>query len=472
MAKYTRAWDLSLARPRAVLSNAYNDLAGQYCPPANNLSGKILGQDAGAITLVSGVYSFSSSAQLNATLTLDDGGDPNAIFIFQIGSTLITAVGAEVVMSSGGRGKNVYWQVGSSATIGTSTIFRGNIIANTSITFTTSASTTGRVFALSGAVTIDACFIDAVPKRIAKWTGAAGTADWYTAGNWDGGVPDGTIGTLIPTTLLAGRVFPIIDTLTATVDTITIQNAATVTVTNGTLQIIGAIINNGTLNASNGTIEMTGSSSQTIAANTFQNNAVNNLIISNSSAGGVILGGALDIYGSLTYSGTGMKLTTNDTLTLKSTALNTAWIGDMTGNTITGKVTVERYISAHKGWLFLSIPTNTLQTIKQSWQEGATSTGSNPVAGYGTQITSKQSTWSADGFDMYSASGPSMKTYDPPTDTWIGVPNTNTGYIKGTDGYMVFVRGDRTANAFNSPASQTVLRTKGYLYTGDQNQYR
>ncbi|MDX6404222.1 MAG: type secretion system secreted protein VgrG [Blastocatellia bacterium] len=145
---------------------AYNNLKGQTCNSANNLSGKILGQTPGFLTLGPGVYCFDTSAQLNATLTLNDGGDPNAIFIFQIGTTLTTASSSQVIMSSGGRGTNVYWQIGSSATIGTSTVFRGHIIANTSITLTTSASTTGRVFALNGAATIDSTAVDAVPTGI------------------------------------------------------------------------------------------------------------------------------------------------------------------------------------------------------------------------------------------------------------------------------------------------------------------
>jgi Ice-binding-like/Calx-beta domain len=154
----------SLAGPaQASALIAYNNLKGQACPPANNLTGKILGETPGFLSLSPGVYCFDTSAQLNAILTLNDGGDPNAIFIFQIGTTLTTASSSQVKMSSGGRGTNVYWQVGTSATIGTSTTFRGNIIANTSITFTTSASTTGRVFALNGATTIDTVFLDAVP---------------------------------------------------------------------------------------------------------------------------------------------------------------------------------------------------------------------------------------------------------------------------------------------------------------------
>jgi hypothetical protein len=154
----------SLAGPaKSSALDDYNNLRGQACVPANNLTGKILGQSPGAITIAPGVYCFDTSAQLNAILTLNDGGDPNAIFIFQIGTTLTTASSSQVLMSGGGRGKNVYWQVGTSATIGTSTIFRGHIIASTSITLTTSASTTGRVFALDGAATIDSTAVDAVP---------------------------------------------------------------------------------------------------------------------------------------------------------------------------------------------------------------------------------------------------------------------------------------------------------------------
>src|SRR5687767_6046850 len=116
----------SLAGPAQTSArNAYNNLKGQACSPANNLSGKILGQTPGFLALPPGVYCFDTSAQLNAVLTLNDGGDPNAVYVFQIGTTLTTASSSQVVMSSGGRGTNVYWAVGTSATIGTSTSFRG-----------------------------------------------------------------------------------------------------------------------------------------------------------------------------------------------------------------------------------------------------------------------------------------------------------------------------------------------------------
>jgi hypothetical protein len=175
---YTGAGSLAGPAQSSAL-DAYNNLKGQACLPANNLTGKILGQTPGFLSLSPGVYCFDTSAQLNATLTLNDGGDPNAIFIFQIGTTLTTASSSQVIMSSGGRGKNVYWQVGTSATIGTSTNFRGNIIANTSITLTTSATTTGRVFALNGAATIDSTSVDAVP------TGIQFNASSYPVGEGD-----------------------------------------------------------------------------------------------------------------------------------------------------------------------------------------------------------------------------------------------------------------------------------------------
>jgi Ice-binding-like/Calx-beta domain len=170
----------SLAGPaQSSARDAYNNLRGQPCLPANNLTGRILGETPGTLVLTPGVYCFDTSAQLNAILTLNDLGNPDAVFIFQIGTTLTTASSSSVVMTSGGRGTNVYWQVGTSATIGTSTTFRGNIIADTSITLTTSATTTGRVFALDGAATIDSTSINAVP------TGIQFNASSYLVGEGD-----------------------------------------------------------------------------------------------------------------------------------------------------------------------------------------------------------------------------------------------------------------------------------------------
>jgi hypothetical protein len=297
------------------------------------------------------------------------------------------------------------------------------------------------------------------------WTGGINT-DWNTPGNW---VSNAVPALSCPdVTILAGVPYqPTLGSGSFAIQNMYIKPGAYLTIKNATLQISGTINNAGTFDVSNGTIEMNGSSAQTIPANAFVNNALNNLIISNSSAAGVTLNGALDIYGSLTYTGAGRIFSTNDYLTIKSTAAATAWVGDLTGNTITGKVTVERYIAAHKAWHFLAVPTNTTQTIKQTWQEGAVNLGSNPVPGFGTEITSNRSTWASDGFDT-SSLNPSVKKYNAVTNAWVGVANTNVLDIKATDGYCIFVRGDRLATGLSSPATQTVLRTTGNLYVGDQ----
>lgn len=145
----------------AVALGAQNDATAAY----NTLAGEasdadLTGQDLGGMTLVSGVYTFSSSAQLTGTLTLDAQGDPAAVFVFQIGSTLTTASNAQVVIINGGTNCNVFWQVGSSATLGTATDFIGNILALTSITLTTGVNVSGRALARNGAVTLDSNTIE------------------------------------------------------------------------------------------------------------------------------------------------------------------------------------------------------------------------------------------------------------------------------------------------------------------------
>jgi hypothetical protein len=136
---------------------AQSDLTTAYLV-AKGLSptGTLTGKDLGGMTLTPGVYFFATSAQLTGKLTLNDQGNPNALFVFQIGSTLTTASSSSVVFLSGQSDKNVYWQVGSSATLGTTTKFRGNILALTSITLNTGASITcGSALAQTGAVTLD-----------------------------------------------------------------------------------------------------------------------------------------------------------------------------------------------------------------------------------------------------------------------------------------------------------------------------
>lgn len=124
--------------------------------------------DMGGLTLTSGVYFFSSSAQLTGTLTLSGTGN----FIFQIGSTLTTASASSIVLENGATAANVYWQVGSSATLGTTTAFDGTIIANQSVTLDNGADLAGRALALNAAVTLNDNVITAVPEASTLLTGA------------------------------------------------------------------------------------------------------------------------------------------------------------------------------------------------------------------------------------------------------------------------------------------------------------
>ena len=130
----------------------YTDLRNRTSPATVDLSTTSF---VNSTTLQPGIYNFTSSALLGAELILDDTNDPNAVFIFKTVSTLITQTYSNVKMKSGGRGRNVFWLVGSSATIETYANFVGTIIAYTSISIKTGATNTGKLFALGAAVTMD-----------------------------------------------------------------------------------------------------------------------------------------------------------------------------------------------------------------------------------------------------------------------------------------------------------------------------
>jgi hypothetical protein len=143
--------DAVAIQAQSDLTTAYNNIAATPCTV------DLTGQNLGGLTLTPGVYCFASSAQLTGALTLNALGNANALFLFKIGSTLTTASGATVtVINNGGSSCNkAYWQVGSSATIGTGTSFTGDILALASISMTTGANSSGRLLARTGAVTLD-----------------------------------------------------------------------------------------------------------------------------------------------------------------------------------------------------------------------------------------------------------------------------------------------------------------------------
>jgi hypothetical protein len=143
--------DATAAQAQVELTNAYTTAQGLPCPGGNVLTG----QDLGGLTLTPGVYCFATSAQLTGTLRLDAQGNSAAEFIIQIGSTLTTASASSVLLINNASAANVFWQVGSSATLGTTTSFYGNIMAQSSITLNTGANILiGRALARIGAVTL------------------------------------------------------------------------------------------------------------------------------------------------------------------------------------------------------------------------------------------------------------------------------------------------------------------------------
>lgn len=141
----THSNDAAAITAQTELTTLYNNLVGQSCTTT------LTGQDLGGLTLSPGVYCFASSAQLTGALTLSGSGQ----YVFKIGSTLTTSTGAQVILTGGATRDQVFWQVGSSATLGSSTQFQGTIAAQTSITLNAGAALLGRALARDGAVTLD-----------------------------------------------------------------------------------------------------------------------------------------------------------------------------------------------------------------------------------------------------------------------------------------------------------------------------
>jgi len=148
--------DGSIHAADALAQSGNTDLVSAYNAIAGQTGAVALTGDLGGLILTPGLYSFASSAQLTGTLTLNAQGNADAQFAFQIGSALTTASTSLVQMIDGGSGDDVFWQVGSSATLGTQSDFLGNVLARNSITLDTGAALTcGRALAETGAVTLN-----------------------------------------------------------------------------------------------------------------------------------------------------------------------------------------------------------------------------------------------------------------------------------------------------------------------------
>lgn len=173
----THANDAVAAQAQADLTTAYDVAAGQPIPPGNDLTGV----DLGGLTLSPGAYGYSTSAQLTGQVTLDAHGDPDAQFVFVIGSTLTTASASSVVLTNGASPCNVFWKIGSSATLGSATAFQGNVLALTTISLDSGVTVLGRMLARTGEVTLindvltaPGCATETTPTPTETGTGGGG----------------------------------------------------------------------------------------------------------------------------------------------------------------------------------------------------------------------------------------------------------------------------------------------------------
>lgn len=149
--------DIAPAGVAALLVQAKQDLTNAYlfAEGASSPAPALVAGDQGGLTLAPGIYKSTSTLLIqNGNLTLDAQGDPNAVWIFQIASdfTTVGGAGGSIILSGGAQAKNIYWQVGSSATIGDNTSFKGNVLALTSITMNANAVAEGRMLARNGSV--------------------------------------------------------------------------------------------------------------------------------------------------------------------------------------------------------------------------------------------------------------------------------------------------------------------------------
>jgi hypothetical protein len=305
-----------------------------------------------------------------------------------------------------------------------------------------------------------------------NWSGAVSTA-WNVAGNWScGTIPTGVTDVTIP-----GGVtnYPVLNSGVGTVRNITIQGNASVTVAGAILQVAGTISNSGIFYTSTATLEMNGSSAQTIPAAAFFGNALQSVTINNNA--GVTLGGVLNITGVVTVAAG--SLNTGGYLTLKSTATATASVGPITSASptpITGTVIAERYVPGRRRYRLITSPVSTnasaslaggqeSMSIWGNWQNG----GNNVMANTGTIITGGSS---AGGFDPQTTNA-SLFTYNDVTRqfspfTTANGKNTKYTSLKAGVAYYMFVYGDRINTITTSSPNNTTLSAAGTLLTGDQ----
>lgn len=338
---------------------------------------------------------------------------------------------------------------------------------NPSLSFTTGAAHNGNLIRGIWANSVGhdtSATISLTVNAIGTWFGV--NTNWSDPLNWCGGVPGPSTNITIPSGTVNMPVLP----GNITINDLNLQTNTTLSINGNTLTINGAVSGNGTIigsNISNLIIGGTGALgtinfNQTTDGTT---NALNNLTINRSPGGTLTLGNKLVLLG--LYSPTAGVLTTGGNLHLRSTATSTAMIGigASGGGYINGNVTVERYTNDKRAWRLLAAPTIG-QTIKQAWMENAATATSNPNPDFGTHITTFYGDPNAANYDAEKPSS-SIRTFVG--NSWSSTPNTTTP-ISNNQGYMLFVRGNRTIDLNDGTAhSSATLRSTGALKQGTQS---
>ncbi|MGA3354975.1 MAG: ice-binding family protein [Acidimicrobiales bacterium] len=211
----------------AVALQAQSDLTTAYKDAAGRIPATTVSKDLGGQTLAPGVYKATSGLGLTGTLTLNAQNNPSAVFVFQAGSTLITASSSTVKLTGGAEACNVFWQVGSSATLGTNSTFVGSILALTSATAQTGTTVEGRVLARNGQVSLDDNTITLPTCAAATTTTTSASTTTTTSASTTTTTSASTTTTTSPTTTTTSP------TTTTTSPTTTTTSASTTTTTPG-----------------------------------------------------------------------------------------------------------------------------------------------------------------------------------------------------------------------------------------------
>lgn len=252
-----------------------------------------------------------------------------------------------------------------------------------------------------------------------------------------------------------------------TTTNVAVSASATLIVSNTDLRITGTVANAGIFNANSAGIEMKGTSAQSIPAGAFQADLVKNLTINNHA--GVSLAGIVAVTGVLNLADG--QLSTGGNLVLKSTASGTARVAPVTGGSISGNVTIERYLANRRAWRLLTLPVAYSTNIYNAWQNGGVY-----QVGKGLFVSGPNPNPAVNGLDLSTYNNSSVKIFNtstqllqPVTDTKTTMLSSNTKDSSDNIGYFVFSRGDRDpANLVVTSSNATTISGSGKLQTGPQ----